>query len=78
MGLGAGVGGDAGADGRRLCGILEGGGLEGSLIARGGLVEDMGAFRLLSDDGAGKLGGGGGREFRSSMSESSTGVELLA
>jgi hypothetical protein len=55
VGLGAGVGGEAGADGRRLCGMVEGGGLDGNLIALGGLVEDMGAFRLLSDEGTGKL-----------------------
>jgi hypothetical protein len=41
-------------------------------------VDDIGAFRLLNEDGAGKLGGGGGSAVRSSMSESSTGVALLA
>jgi hypothetical protein len=70
------VGGDAGAEGRRLCGIVDGGGPLGSWIFRGGLFDDMGAFLLLSDDGEGKVGGGFGRALRSSMS--STGVVLLA
>jgi hypothetical protein len=59
-----------------LCGIVVGGGLLGSWIFLGGLLDDIGAFLLVRDDGAGKVGGGFGRALRSSIS--SMGVLLLA
>jgi hypothetical protein len=62
VGLGAGVGGEAGAEGSRLWGMVEAMGLVGVCIGRGGCrVDDMGAFRLVSDDRGGKAGGGGGK-----------------
>jgi hypothetical protein len=65
VGLGAGVGGEAGADGRRLCGKVEDIGLLGVCIARGcGL--DMVAFRLEREVVEGKTVGGGGSCDRSS------------
>lgn len=41
VGLGAGVGGDAGAEGRRLCGIVEDKGLVGVIIGRGAPERDI-------------------------------------
>lgn len=75
VGLGAGVGGEAGADGSMLCGIFEEVGLRGICIGRGCRAEDGCAFRLLSEEGAANTGGGGGRT--SFMSASSIGVVLL-
>jgi hypothetical protein len=77
VGLGAGVGGEAGADGSKLCGMFEEVGLRGICMGRGWRVEDMGAFRLLSEEGAANTGGGAGRRI-SFMSASSMGVALRA
>ena len=41
VGLGAGVGGDAGADGRRLCGIVEARGLVGVMMGGGAPERDI-------------------------------------
>jgi hypothetical protein len=41
VGLGAGVGGDAGAEGRRLCGIVEVRGLVGVIMGRGAPERDI-------------------------------------
>jgi hypothetical protein len=41
VGLGAGVGGEAGADGRRLCGIVEVKGLVGVIMGRGAPERDI-------------------------------------
>ena len=41
VGLGAGVGGDAGAEGSRLCGIVEDRGLVGVIIGRGAPDRDI-------------------------------------
>lgn len=46
VGLGAGVGGDAGADGRRLCGMLEEGSGLGVWIGRGAERDIMPRFRV--------------------------------
>jgi hypothetical protein len=46
VGLGAGVGGDAGADGRRLCGMLEEGSGLGVWIGRGAERDIMLSFRV--------------------------------
>jgi len=59
------VGGEAGAEGRRLCGMvadgIESGGLFGVCNGRGvGRVSEF-AFRFESDIVVGKLCGGGGR-----------------
>jgi hypothetical protein len=63
VGLGAGVGGDAGAEGSMLCGIVEAIGLVGVWIGRGGggRVDVIGAFLFVNDEVAGNVGGGGGR-----------------
>lgn len=41
VGLGAGVGGEAGAEGRRLCGMVEDNGLVGGNMGRGAPERDM-------------------------------------
>ena len=41
VGLGAGVGGEAGAEGRRLCGIVEVKGLVGVIMGRGAAERDI-------------------------------------
>jgi hypothetical protein len=76
VGLGAGVGGEAGAEGRRLCSMVEDIGLLGVWMARGcGL--DMVAFRLEREVVEGKMVGGGGSWERSS-SVSSAALMLMS
>jgi len=66
VGLGAGVGGLAGAEGRWLCGIMpEDTGLDMGIGRGGGRV--MGPFRFDLDTGEGKMdGGAGSRDLSSS------------
>jgi len=65
VGLGAGVGGLAGAEGRRLCGIVpEDMGLDMGIGRGGGRV--MGPLRFDLDTGEGKIDGGAGNRVLSS------------
>jgi hypothetical protein len=73
VGLGAGVGGLAGAEGNILCGMaamtpefVPEDGESGICMARG-VGRPIGAFRLLSEVGEGKIGGGGGKLLRSGV-----------
>jgi hypothetical protein len=74
VGLGAGVGGEAGAEGSRLWGIVDAIGLVGVCIGRGGggREDDMGALRFESDEGAGNAGGGGGNWVSCSIMSSNS------